>query len=346
MATKPGTLLVDVAGFPSAVIDQLHTLWLTTAEELVSTANQAREGRYLNQATGPELLAAFLALPRAEVDALVELARAVLPEGESFDEGDMELAFGAIPIENVVGPEDEPFGFADDLPPEVDLRDGMPPVRDQGNRGTCVAHAAVAVREFLVGNRGDPDLSEQFVYWACKQRDGNPESGGTYIKFAMDVLKTLGVCTESVWPYSRYPVANNEGQGPPPADAVAHARSFQVTTVQELNGRCVDTLKRMLAKGQPIAFDVPVFRYLERPYFYRVGDFRLCLPGEPIAGGHAMCMVGYIDDTDVPGGGIFLAENSWGPGFGANGEVAPGYCRIPYEYIRRYGWEAFTAYAD
>lgn len=59
--------------------------------------------------------------------------------------------------------------------------------------GTCVAHAAVAVREFLVGNRGDPDLSEQLVYWACKQRDGNPESGGTYIKFAMDVLKTLGV---------------------------------------------------------------------------------------------------------------------------------------------------------
>lgn len=72
---------------------------------MVSTANQAHEGRYLNQATGPELLAAFLALPKRKLTRSSRFTHAVLPEGESFDEGDMELAFGAIPIENVVGPE-------------------------------------------------------------------------------------------------------------------------------------------------------------------------------------------------------------------------------------------------
>ncbi len=338
MTTKPGTSLVDVAGFPSVVADQLGTLWLTTAEELVSAANQA---------TGRELLAAFLTLPVEDVDALIESASAVLPEGEAFDEGDMELAFGAIPIENVVGPEDEPLAFADDLPSEIDLRDRMPPVRDQGSRGTCVAHATVAVREFLVGDTSaDADLSEQFLYWACKQQDGAPKGKGTFIKNAMDVLKTLGVCTESVWPYNHYQVANNEGQGPPPADAAAHAKPFQVTTVQELNGRWVDTLKRVLATGKPIAFDVPVFESWRRPYFFRVGDVRSPLPGEEIVGAHAMCMVGYIDDTDVPGGGVFIVRNSWGISFGYYGEVAPGYCRMPYEYVRQYGWEAFTAYAD
>lgn len=338
MATKPGTSLRDVQGFPSAVADQLDTLWLTTAEELVSAANQA---------TGPQLLAAFLNLLPEDVDVLVESARAVLPEGEAFDEGDVELAFGARPIDNVVGPEEEPLAFADDLPSEVDLRNRMPPVRDQGNRGTCVAHATAVVREYLVGDTSiDADLSEQFLYWACKQQDGDPEGEGTWIKTAMAVLKSLGVCPESVWPYNPDGIVNNEGQGPPPTEARDHAKPFQVTAVQELNGRWVDTLKKVLAAGQPIAFDVPVFESWQRPYFSRVADVRVPLPGEQIVGGHAMCLVGYVDDTEVPGGGVFLVRNSWGLSFGYYGEAGPGYCRMPYEYVRQFGWEAFTAYAD
>ena len=307
-------------------------------EELVSAAGQIN---------GRGSLATFLSLPAEDVDALVASARAVLPEGEAFDEGDIELALGAMLIDNIANPEDEPLAYSDDLPSEVDLRDKMPKVRSQGGRGTCVAHAAAAVREYLIGDAGnDADLSEQFLYWVCKQRDGRPTGEGTYIKIAMRALKDLGVCPEQVWHYNPHPVVNDEGQGPPPANATSEAAAFRVKAVQELHARWVNTLKRVLAKGKPIAFSVPVFESWQRPYGYRVGDIRLPLPGEKVLGGHAMCMVGYVDDADVPGGGYFLVRNSWGEQFGYYGEVAPGYCRLPYEYVRRNGWEAFTAYTD
>jgi C1A family cysteine protease len=85
---------------------------------------------------------------------------------------------------------------------------------------------------------------------------------------------------------------------------------------------------------------------MQRPNAYRVGDVRLPLPGEKKLGGHAMCMVGYVDDQQVPGGGYFIVRNSWGEAFGYDGEVTPGYCRIPYDYVRQYGMEAFAAHMD
>ena len=56
------------------------------------------------------------------------------------------------------------------LPPSMRLLDGLSPVKNQGERGTCVAFASVALREFLAGT--DSALSEQFLYWACKELDG------------------------------------------------------------------------------------------------------------------------------------------------------------------------------
>ena len=103
------------------------------------------------------------------------------------------------------------------LPTLVNLIDLMPPVRDQKDRGTCVAHACTAVREFLLGPdaSGAADLSEQYLYWACKEKD-NWAGEGTWIKVGMEVLQAQGICPEPVWPYNPKKVAGNEGQGPAP----------------------------------------------------------------------------------------------------------------------------------
>jgi C1A family cysteine protease len=335
MAEKQGTPLVGVTGIPSSVVDSLAELWLTTAEELVSAARQP---------DGEASLVTFLGLPASQVEAVVNAAVDVLPADVSFDEEELvDLPLGALPVDDVASPDDEPVSFAD-LPPAVDLRAQLPAVRNQGSRGTCVAHAAAAVREFLTGaTSASADLSEQFLYWACKQRDGHPSQFGTWIRVAMAVLLDTGICPETVWPYKKAVVANNEGQGPPPANAEAQSAPFKVISTKKLEARWLHGLKEALADGQPVAFSVSIFQSWQNPWSFRTGDVRLPLPGEKDLGGHAMVMVGYTDDHDVPGGGYFIVRNSWGERYGQQGKIAPGYCRLPYAFVQQYGWEAFTA---
>jgi hypothetical protein len=62
----------------------------------------------------------------------------------------------------------------------VDLSGSLGPVRDQGNRGTCLAFATTAGHESTrLSDLGGPrtDLSEELLYWACKQVDGNALPG-------------------------------------------------------------------------------------------------------------------------------------------------------------------------
>lgn len=67
--------------------------------------------------------------------------------------------------------------------PAIDNRGvcGTWPIKDQGERGTCVAFAVVASLEHHHGPHGGPtDLAEQYLYWASKQspRDPQPKLDG------------------------------------------------------------------------------------------------------------------------------------------------------------------------
>jgi hypothetical protein len=72
------------------------------------------------------------------------------------------------------------------------------------------------------------------------------------------------------------------------------------------------------------------------------GQITMPLPGENMVGGHAMVLVGYQDDDSVPGGGFFILRNSWGKLWGVNCKYGAGYGTIPYKYISKYCWEAYT----
>ncbi len=67
MATKKGTQLSGIPNFPAQVVSQLAEFWITTAEELVSTA--VVEG-------GLAGLVATTGLSEDEVTRLVERAQA------------------------------------------------------------------------------------------------------------------------------------------------------------------------------------------------------------------------------------------------------------------------------
>jgi len=338
MADKKGTPLAGLPGFSEDILAKLAAYWITTCEDLVSTAVGEGGLAGLENVTG---------LTEEQVVNLTERAQAALPPTVSFAPGDIQPhGLGALD-EREPGEEKElPPSFTP-LPPSVDLRSGFGPVRNQGQRGTCVAHAGTAVREYLLGQQPPAlEFSEQFHYWDCKQHDMIPNLGGTYIRVSMARLQESGIALESAWAYNPNPIPGNEGQGPAPQAAVTNATQYRITSSTRLVPTDIEGLCQTLAQKKPISFAVPVYNYWFAEPVRSSGDIRLPLPGEPLAGGHAMCMVGYQRDETTPGGGYFMVRNSWGESWARNSAVAPGYARIPFEYIHQYANSAFTAEAS
>ncbi len=317
-----------IASFPADALQKLAAYWITTAEELVSAATREN---------GLADLAQILVLPAEQAGRLVELAQNALPPGVSFAPDEVRRhglgAQDTLEGGDTGGSADVSFA---PLPPKVDLHGQMPPIRDQGQRGTCVAFATTAVREFWLGaSAPTPDLSEQFLYWDCKKHDLLP-GPGTLISVGMQCLLDEGECPEQAWPYNPTPIAGNESQDPPPAGAASQAVSYRISGTQKLPPRSVDSFRQTLAGGSPVAFALPVYTFWFAEPAQTSGDLRLPLANDHLEGGHAICMVGYEDDPQVPGGGYFIFRNSWGTGWARQSSVAPGYARIPYDYIKQY----------
>ncbi|MBL9126238.1 MAG: C1 family peptidase, partial [Verrucomicrobiales bacterium] len=239
-----------------------------------------------------------------------------------------------------------PQGFGEDaLPDSVRLTPRLPVVRDQGSRGTCVAFATVALREFL-----EPEsqrLSEQFLYWACKELDGR-DAPGTTLHTAMSSLAQYGCCLEKSWPYDPAPRPNNESHRPPPRGALEDASRFRMPNCRTVEPSWVDQYRRILAgrngaEPTPVVVGVLVFpSWFYSPATHRTGKITLPFPYEEPEGGHAMCVVGYVDDATAPGGGYFIVRNSWGPRWAHASPEAPGHALMPYAYFEAYALEAFT----
>jgi hypothetical protein len=223
-------------------------------------------------------------------------------------------------------------------PRRVDLSDRLGPVRDQGDRGTCVAHAMVAVREFEERRLGRaPDLSPQHLYYLCKQSDGEP-GPGTFPSTALEQLTEHGVCREKTWPYDPRQT-HDEGQGPAPRAAGGEARRYRIIA----SGRSEATVANLKARfdgaqGAPKvhSFSAIVFSSLSSSEVFRTGDVVMPFEGEPERGRHHLVAVGYEDHPSAPGGGWVLFRNSWGTRWGRESAVGPGHGRLPYAYWSRY----------
>ena len=231
------------------------------------------------------------------------------------------------------------------LPPSVNLIPNMPPVRDQANRGTCVAHAALSALENLRTSQASfRDMSEQFLYWDCKQHDGIPNQPGTWLGVAVPRLQVGGCCTEGIWGYNPNPTAN-EDQGPPTAGALPEAPTYRITRYQALAPTSVIDIKAELVRGRCVAFSVPVFdSWLRNTAVAASGNIVLPFPDEAVVGGHAMCICGYRDNPAEAeiGGGRFILRNSWDSLWGTASTYGVGYGTIPYAYIARFGKEAYS----
>lgn len=197
------------------------------------------------------------------------------------------------------------------------------PVKYQAQLGACVGFTTAALAEcFNYKELGNVlDLSEQFIYGESKKIDGVPEEEGTYIRAALTVLKNLGICEESYFPYEgKYPPSNALKAG-----AFENAKEYKIASYARV---LLDELsmKTALFQNGPVAIGVNVYEN-----FMSVGaDGIVPYPAGRLLGGHAILVVGYT----VAG---LIIKNSWSTRWGKD-----GYCIMPWNVWNAIGVEAWS----
>ncbi len=343
--------LSRATGLTEAQIKTLKAHWIISIQELLALTE-------LPATAGP--LAKLLGIDNAELEKIsIALRKQLSVMRGNHDEDDealtnIEYASGALtpPAAMRAGVKYETIPCEEAPPPALSYSDELPPVRNQGSRGACVAYAAAAVREFMEirqRKRSQPDFnprsvdfSEQFIYWWCKEKDGLPNVSGTYPYLGMQCLVEAGVAREKTWPYHQQPTPDNEGQGPPPEEAIEEAPSYRIGKVIHLRPDDIDSMKAALLQGRSVMIAIPMFNsWFHSRTTRQFGKINLPLPDEKSLGAHAMALVGYVDDEAAPGGGYFLLRNAWKPWAMLN-PLGKGLGAIPYEFIRAHNTLADT----
>jgi len=197
----------------------------------------------------------------------------------------------------------------------------MPPVRDQGTRGTCVAFAVTAAHERVRGSEPSPcDLAEEVLYWGCKQIDGDAEPGTTFTSSAA-ALATWGQPDEERWPYD--PLRDDQATSyqPPPGSLepaiCCYAGMHPIEATHE-------SIKHWLQQGYAVVLAL----WLTEAFLEAAeGVIRTPPEDEARLDGHAVLVVGYADEAGSSEG-VLIVRNSWGDGWGD-----AGYGYLPYGYL-------------
>lgn len=194
------------------------------------------------------------------------------------------------------------------LPSSIDLRALCPPVYDQGQIGSCTANAIAAAIQFDQSKQNLPSFapSRLFLYYNERALEGTTASdSGATLRDGMRTVNKVGVCPETLWPYSMANVLTR----PPEVcfqASRAHRSLFYAHIPQTLS-----YMKMCLATGFPFVFGISVYESFESNSVTRTGVVPLPDKNESFLGGHAMLAAGYDDAT-----ARFLVRNSWGSDWG------------------------------
>jgi Papain family cysteine protease len=321
-------------------VKALADLGVTDAEQLVALSA-------IPDARGK--IAQTIGVRKAEFDSLLREAKKILPPPTLAEmEHPLPAMFGLGAMEPPAGEAEAAAAMPADIasaPPAgaaMNIIANMPPIRNQGSRGTCVSFTLTAVQDYYRRLHGvaNPNWSEQHLYHEIKLIDGSPAACGTWQSKGAIVLANRGQCREVIWPYNPNPPCNNNGVMPPTARPDALNYRLNLTALSAKN---VGVIRSALSTRRPVGISFPVFDswYLSAAV-RSSGRITMPLTGEPQHGGHAVCLVGFQDQPSAPGGGYFILRNSWGTTWGSLNPYGAGYGIIPYAYITSLNWEAYT----
>lgn len=201
----------------------------------------------------------------------------------------------------------------------VDLSAELGTVRDQGPRGTCLAFAVTAGHEQArVRRRGAPrqQLTEELLYWASKQVDGD-RFPGTSPASAAHALHDTGQPRAHLWPYD---IARDDGDASYAAPAEALAEEvLRKATLRETAGD-VDALRDLLRGGRVVVLALELW---DQFYAAHGGDLGVPTAGDLLDETHAVTLVGFDDHAQE-----FWLRNSWGEDWGADGHGRLAYAAV------------------
>ena len=207
------------------------------------------------------------------------------------------------------------------LPAKVDLRPHCPPVLDQGQLGSCTAHAIANAHRFDQMKQQASRVflpSRLFIYYNERAMEGSIDSdAGAQIRDGIKSIAKQGVCPEEQWPYDIALFARK-----PPARAVREALKHQALAYQRLR-QTLGQMKGCLAAGYPFVFGFSVYESFESAMVAKTGKVPLPRLREKSLGGHAVLAVGYDDAKQA-----LIVMNSWSEKWGRN-----GYFTLPYSYV-------------
>jgi C1A family cysteine protease len=124
---------------------------------------------------------------------------------------------------------------------------------------------------------------------------------------------------------------------------LAHALVHRAISADEINARDVQALQAQLLSRTPIAFTMRVYRSWYTSARTRLdGQITLPLPYDAVTGLHAITLVGFGIDADLPGGGYFIFDNSWGTSWAPNNRFRAGSGILPFKYVQLYGDQAWV----
>jgi len=200
----------------------------------------------------------------------------------------------------------------------LDYRGELLSVRNQGTQGTCYAFSAACMKEWQ--EKKDYGLNEylspQFFYNNRENLydENDKNNDGMFGRNVMKLLKEIGICSEQQYPYGLIQTRDK-------IDSGCYLKAFRNKIVGYAKITTLENMKRSLNKNGPCLISFPVYNYTKQ--LWKQQD------NETMIGGHAMTIVGYLEDC-------FIIRNSWGPYWGD-----AGYC---YYYFTDWGahWEAWT----
>ena len=226
-------------------------------------------------------------------------------------------------------------GLKKKIPASIDLRKWCSPVEDQGELGSCTAHAGIGLVEYYERKAFGRHIeaSRLFLYKTTRNLIHLKGDTGAYLRSTMEAMALFGVPPEEYWPYE---VASFEHE--PTAFCYSFARNYQTLQYVRLDPPTAAKDEVLLQVKANLAAKIPaMFGFTVYDSIYDAEDGKIPFPGprEKVLGGHAVMAVGYDDKMEIVNAstgratkGAVMIRNSWGRDWGNK-----GYGWLPYDYV-------------
>jgi C1A family cysteine protease len=220
------------------------------------------------------------------------------------------------PEEETIFVKDDPTeSITNDAPPaafdwrNVEGKNYVSPIQDQGRCGSCVAFATVGTFESQLNiAASDPSspwqLSPQYLF-AC---GGGGCGSGWFPSSAARYLVSKGVPDNACMPYVSGAHGDDARCNAACSDAASRSIKARASTTPTSGGASVAAVKRALQNG-PLVASMTVY---DDFMFYTGGVYKHATGNR--AGGHAVSIVGWNDEHQS-----WVVRNSWGTRWGMQG---------------------------